>query len=302
MLLWPPLTGTQLSPVVPRSWALPSGHTPGYHHDRRAKRGEGLWHRVCLHTRLPDSQNFYLSLSKMLRDSTACLLVEEVARKGALNKSWISRLLQTAAARRSQNTRSLNSNNNIPPPHPPRHILRTSWVSLLTLAVRNVRSLLDNPRSNRPERRTALVTWELTHYKVEIAALSETQFSEKGQLKETERRDAGVAFAIRNEIVGRLPCLPQGVNDRLMSVRLPLRGDKFATVINAYAPPMTSSDAAKDKFYEDLHALLVIVPKANKLIVFGDLNVRVETDNTAWQGGQGPHSLGNCDDNGLLLL
>ncbi|VDM00054.1 unnamed protein product [Schistocephalus solidus] len=25
-----------------------------------------------------------------------------------------------------------------------------------------------------------------------------------------ERRDAGVAFAIRNDIVGRLPCLPQG--------------------------------------------------------------------------------------------
>ncbi|VDL88438.1 unnamed protein product [Schistocephalus solidus] len=29
MLLWPPLTGTQLSPVAPRSWVLPSGHTPG---------------------------------------------------------------------------------------------------------------------------------------------------------------------------------------------------------------------------------------------------------------------------------
>ncbi|VDM05247.1 unnamed protein product [Schistocephalus solidus] len=27
MLLWPPLTGTQLSPVAPRSWVLPSGHT-----------------------------------------------------------------------------------------------------------------------------------------------------------------------------------------------------------------------------------------------------------------------------------
>ncbi|VDL90301.1 unnamed protein product [Schistocephalus solidus] len=37
MLLWPPLTGTQLSPVAPRSWVLPSGHTPGNRHDRRAK-------------------------------------------------------------------------------------------------------------------------------------------------------------------------------------------------------------------------------------------------------------------------
>nr|VZI19204.1 unnamed protein product [Spirometra erinaceieuropaei] len=99
-----------------------------------------------------------------------------------------------------------------------------------------------------------------------------------------ERRDAGVAFAIRNDIVGRLPSLPQGINDRLMSLRLPLRGGgKFATIISAYAPTMTNPDAAavaRDKFYEDLHALLATVSKADKLIVLGDLNARVGTDHT----------------------
>ncbi|BHF80083.1 hypothetical protein SprV_0702320700 [Sparganum proliferum] len=160
----------------------------------------------------------------------------------------------------------------------------------------------DNLRSNRPERRTALVARELARYKVDIAALSETRFSEQGQL-ETERRDAGVAFAIGNDIVGRLPCLPQGINDRLMSPRLPLRrGGKFATIISAYAPPMTSSDAARDKFYEDLHALLATVSKADKLIVLGDINARVGTDHTAWRGVLGPHGLRGSNDNGLLLL
>nr|VZI38081.1 unnamed protein product [Spirometra erinaceieuropaei] len=91
--------------------------------------------------------------------------------------------------------------------------------------------------SNRPERRTALVARELTRYKVDIAALSETRFSEQGQLEvvragytffwsgrpRAERRDAGVLLAIRNDIVGRLTSLPQGINDRLMSLRLPLR-------------------------------------------------------------------------------
>nr|VZI30877.1 unnamed protein product [Spirometra erinaceieuropaei] len=116
-----------------------------------------------------------------------------------------------------------------------------------------------NPRSSRPERRTALVARELARYKVDIAALSETRFSEQGQLEEVgagytffwsgrpraERRDAGVAFVIRNDIVGRLSCLPQGINDRLISLRLPLRsGGKFAPIISAYAPPMTSPDAA----------------------------------------------------------
>ncbi|VDL97026.1 unnamed protein product [Schistocephalus solidus] len=117
-----------------------------------------------------------------------------------------------------------------------------------------------------------------------------------------ERRDAGVAFAIRNDIVGRLPCLPQGIHDRLMSLRLPLRGDQFATIISAYAPPMTSSDAAKDKVYEDLHALLSTVWKVEQLIVLGDFKARVGMNHSAWQGVLGPHGLGSCNDNGLLLL
>ncbi|BHF77094.1 hypothetical protein SprV_0502019600 [Sparganum proliferum] len=118
-----------------------------------------------------------------------------------------------------------------------------------------------------------------------------------------ERRDAGVAFAIRNHIVGRLPCLPQGINDRLMSLRLPLqRGDKFATIISAYAPPMTSPVAARDKFYEDLHALLATVPKADKSTVLDDFNARVGTDHAAWRGVLGPHGLRGSNDNGLLLL
>ncbi|VDL94096.1 unnamed protein product [Schistocephalus solidus] len=111
MFLWPSLTGTQLSPVAPRSWVLPSTHTTGNRHDRRAKP--------------------------------------------------------------------------------------------------------DNRRSNQPERRTAIFARGLARYKVDIAALSETRFSEQGQLEEmgagytffwsgrpkAERREAGVAFATRNEIM-----------------------------------------------------------------------------------------------------
>nr|VZI42177.1 unnamed protein product [Spirometra erinaceieuropaei] len=173
------------------------------------------------------------------------------------------------------------------------------------------------PRSNRPERRTALVAREFARYKVDITALSETRFSEQGQLEEVgagytfywsgrpraERRDAGVAFAIRNDIVGRLPSLPQGINDRLMSLRLPLQGGgKFATIISAYAPTMTNPDAVRDKFYEHLHAVLATVSKADKLIVLGDFNARVGTDHTAWRGVLGPHGLRGSNDNGLLLL
>ncbi|VDL89635.1 unnamed protein product [Schistocephalus solidus] len=217
MLLWPPLTGTQLSPVAPRIWVLPSSHTPGNRHDRRAKPG-------CS------------------GEST-------------------------------------------------------------------------DTRGNRLEQRTASVALELARYKVDIAALSGTRLSEPGQLEEVgasytfwsghpraERRDAGVAFAIPNDIVGRLPCLSQGSNDHLMRLHLPRWEDKFATIISTFAPLITSSDAAKDKFYEDLHALLVIVQKTKNWIVLGDFNARVGTDHAAWKGVLHPHGLGSCNDNGLLLL
>nr|VZI43743.1 unnamed protein product [Spirometra erinaceieuropaei] len=62
------------------------------------------------------------------------------------------------------------------------------------------------------------------------------------------------------------------------------------------------SDAVRDKLYEDLHALLATVSKADKLIVLGDFNARVGTDHTAWRGVLGPHGLRGSNDNGLLLL
>nr|VZI13615.1 unnamed protein product [Spirometra erinaceieuropaei] len=65
---------------------------------------------------------------------------------------------------------------------------------------------------------------------------------------------------------------------------------------------MTNPDAVRDKFYEDLHALLATVSKADKLTVLGDFNVRVGTDHTAWRGVLGPHGLRGSNDNGLLLL
>ena len=44
-----------------------------------------------------------------------------------------------------------------------------------------------------------------------------------------ERRDAGVGFAIKTELIGKLSGLPKGINDCLMALRLPLSGNKHAT-------------------------------------------------------------------------
>ena len=186
----------------------------------------------------------------------------------------------------------------------------------LILGAWNVRTLLDRTGTGRPKRRTALVARELARYKIQIAALSETRFPDEGQLSEVhagytffwigrkhdERREAGVGFAIKSNLVSKLASPPKGINDRLMTVRLPLPRKQYATLISAYAPTMTNPDDVKEKFYEDLQATISAVPRTDKLIILGDFNARVGTDHVSWEGVLGKNGLGKCNSNGLLLL
>ena len=78
----------------------------------------------------------------------------------------------------------------------------------------NVRTLLDNKK--RPQRQTALVAKELKRYNIDIAALCETRLSKHGSLIENdytffwsgkaegEKREFGVGFALKNNIVSKL--------------------------------------------------------------------------------------------------
>ncbi|XP_071510818.1 craniofacial development protein 2-like [Diadema antillarum] len=157
---------------------------------------------------------------------------------------------------------------------------------------------------------------ELARYRVQIAALSETHLADEGQLsevhagytffwidrKQDERREAGVGFAIKSNLVNKLAVPPKGINDRLMTVRLPLAKKRYATMISAYAPTMTSPDDVKEQFYEDLQATISAVPKSDKLIILGDCNARVGTDYASWKGVLGKNGMGKCNSNGLLLL
>ena len=180
----------------------------------------------------------------------------------------------------------------------------------------NVRTLMDNTRSERPERRTALVGRELARYNIDIAALSETRLANSGQIVENgagytffwsgrgenESREAGVGFAIKSSLVSKLSSLPTAINDRLMSLKLPLSGKKQATLVSVYAPTMTNPDDIKDKFYEDLDSIITSTPNSDKLIILGDFNARVGRDHHSWKGVLGVHGIGNCNSNGLLLL
>ena len=178
----------------------------------------------------------------------------------------------------------------------------------------NVRTLQDS--KNSPERKTALVARFLSEKQISIAALSETRFPDSGQLEEVqggftffwigkpaaEHRQSGTCFAIRNDIAKSLVSLPVGINDRLMSLRLSIGHNRFATFISAYAPTLTNPDDVKDKFYSDLRSLLHTVPRHDKIYLMGDFNARVGCDHITWPDVLGAHGIGKMNSNGLLLL
>ena len=150
---------------------------------------------------------------------------------------------------------------------------------LLTIAQWNVRTLLDREGADRPERRTAPVAMDLAKYNIAIAALCETRFSESDSLNDLEysffwsgqpkgeRREAGVGFAIKKDIITKLTEMQRPVSDRIMKMRLPLSKDKFATIISMYAPTMTNPDENKEAFYNQLASVLSGIPRTDKLLL-----------------------------------
>lgn len=186
----------------------------------------------------------------------------------------------------------------------------------LTLATWNVRTLLDNDNSNRPQRRTALIASELDKYGIDVAALTETRLAGEGALEEVgggytflwsglppgERRLHGVAFAVRTTLLKNIPESPRGVNERIITWRLPLCNGHQMSVICVYAPTLNADEDVKERFYQQLREVAGRVPRRDKLVILGDFNARVGTDHVAWENVLGVHGLGKCNDNGLKLL
>ena len=80
-------------------------------------------------------------------------------------------------------------------------------------------------------------------------------------------RKAGVGFAVRPPLVSQLESHPQDMNDRTMTMRLPLSYSAYSTLLSVYAPNMTNQDEHKEAFYQQLDEVIRSVPAGDKLII-----------------------------------
>ena len=185
----------------------------------------------------------------------------------------------------------------------------------LKFASWNIRTMLDRVNVERPERRSAVVANELEKYNIDIAALSEVRFSDAGSIREEagytifwsgkpegEVREHGVAIAMKNCLISKLSEDPKPVNERMITLRLPLTQNRYCTVISVYAPTMTNSPEKINEFYAQLNETLGNISDSDKIILLGDFNARIGSDCNTWKNVIGNFGTGKCNSNGELLL
>ena len=72
------------------------------------------------------------------------------------------------------------------------------------------------------------------------------------------------------------------------------------TVIQAYAPTSNTEEAEAERFYEDLQDLMELTPKKDVLLIIGDWNAKVASQETP--GVTGKFGLGVRNEAGQRLI
>ena len=88
---------------------------------------------------------------------------------------------------------------------------------------------------------------------------------------------------IKTSIARKLQNLPAGHSDRIMSLRLSIQDNKFATALSVYVPLMQAETRVKEAFYRDLQNLVQQADYKDKLLILGDFNARVGRDFELWK-------------------
>lgn len=170
-----------------------------------------------------------------------------------------------------------------------------------------------NVRTLSTEQQQHLLADDLSVHNIDVAVISESRLTETGSmtLRGTHKsyqlyfsggttKDRGVAVAISQQYANSVTDI-KTIDDRLMTVRMKhLFG--HLTVVAAYAPTDASTAADKKDFYDRLYATTSQIDQHDWLIVAGDLNADVGTDNYGWENTMGRYGRGTRNDNGERLL
>ena len=153
-----------------------------------------------------------------------------------------------------------------------------------------------------------VVKQEMARVNVDILGISELKWTGKGEFnsddhyiyycwQESLRRN-GVAIMVNKRVWNAV--LEYNLkNDRRISICF--QGKPFnITIIQVYAPTSNTEEAEVEQFYEDLQDFLELTPKKDILLIIGDWNAKVGSQETP--GITGKFGLGMWNEAGQRLI
>ena len=167
-----------------------------------------------------------------------------------------------------------------------------------------------NVRTMYREGTVAVVAREMVRYKLDVLGISECRWKGAGRMKLASGQtliysgnegkcEGGVAIMMDPEAVKSLMEWTP-VSKRIITARFYSKVRKV-TVVQVYAPHNEREDQVKNDFYEELQETLDGCNKNDIIVVMGDLNAKVGSDNIGYEKTMGKHGLGVQNDNGERL-
>lgn len=151
---------------------------------------------------------------------------------------------------------------------------------------------------------------EAEKLKVHILGLSETRWTGFGEKKlatgqcflysgNSTLHEKGVGFLLSPAAYkGLMEWQP--INERIITARFKSQL-RNVTIIQCYAPTEVTQYAAKEAFYEQLTDTLNRVHKKDVVLLLGDMNAQIGSDNGEIEHIMGKHALGSMTENGELF-
>ena len=85
--------------------------------------------------------------------------------------------------------------------------------------------------------------------------------------------------------------------EHLLSLQLNTT-DGPVNLLCVYSPILMAPGDTKDDFYKQLDTIIKGFPKQEDLVILGDFNAHIGSDNEAWPNCLDHFGVGKCNDNG----
>ena len=158
----------------------------------------------------------------------------------------------------------------------------------------------------------AQVIAEIKRYKLNILGISESRWERSGKMmtgtgetilysgREDDLHHEDVAIILNK---GMEKCLLEWKPVISKTILARLKGRQTnVTIVQCYAPTKDSDNVDKEGFYEQLQATFDGAHRKDMLLVMGDLNAKVGSENVNYERVMGREGCGVQNDNGDRVL